>query len=167
VQDGAVVRILPAAGTYGVGETIAVVVRIEGVAGLYGVDIRVGFDPARLEVVEPAVTPGTDLLSPPWMILFNQVDNKAGTIVYVVTLLNPHVPVSGSGVLFSFHFRTRASGSATASISEQTLTNIDGELIAATTAGAVYQIEHQGHQVFLPLALVPARLAMAKEDGNE
>ena len=152
-QDGAVVRIAPAAGSYAVGATFAVDVRIEDVADLYGVDIRVAFDPARLQIVEPEVTPGTGLLSPPWMLLFNQVDNEAGKVVYVVTMLNPQVPVSGSGVVFSFHFRTLMAGQAAVDISERTLTDINGELIAATTAGAVYQVEGQGYRVLLPLVL--------------
>jgi hypothetical protein len=152
-QDGAVVTIQPATGTYGVGETFRVDVRIEDVVALYGVDIRVAFDPARLEVVEPAITAGTDLLAPPWMIFYNQVDNEAGTIVYVVTMVNPQVPVSGSGVVFSFHFRTLAAGTTAVHISEQTLTDIDGVLITATTSGAIYQVEQQGHRVFLPWVL--------------
>jgi len=149
-QLEAVVRIEPPQGAYQLGETFAVEVRIDDVVDLYGLDVHLAFDPARLEVVEAAVTPGTDLLSPPWLILFNQVDNQAGTIWYVVTLLNPHPPVSGSGVLFSFHFKTLAMGSATAGVTELMLSDINGGLIPATTAGAVYQV---GHQVFLPLVL--------------
>ena len=147
-DDGALVRIEPAAGAYAVGETFAVEVRIEDVAELYGADVRVAFDPSRLEVVEPEVTLETDLLSPPWLVLFNEVDNEAGTIVYVTTLLNPNPPISGSGALFSFHFRTLAAGSTRATITAQTLTDIDGELITAATAGAFYRV---GHQIFLPL----------------
>ncbi len=149
-QVGTMVSIQPAEGAYQPGETFAVEVRIDDVVDLYGIDVRVAFDPDRLEVVETAVTPGTDLLSPPWLILFNQVDNQAGTIWYVVTLLNPHPPVSGSGALYTFHFKTLAMGPATAGIAELTLSDINGDLISATTAGAVYQV---GHQVFLPLTL--------------
>ena len=66
------------------------------------------------------------------------------------TLPRPCLPVSGSGALFSFHLQTLAMGSATAGITELTLSDMNGELIPATTAGAVYQV---GHQVFLPLVL--------------
>lgn len=166
-QDGAVVRIQPATGTYGVGETFLVQVRIADVADLYGVDIRLAFDATRLQVVEAAVTPGTDLLSPPWWPFLNQVDNEAGTIAYVVTMINPQVPVSGSGVAFSFHFRTLGSGSAVTDVVERTLTDIDGMLIAATAAGATYQVGAPQHQVFLPLTLAVGRPAMAMEDGND
>lgn len=149
-QVGTVVSIQPAEGAYRPGDTFAVEVRIDDVADLYGIDVRVAFDPDRLEVVETAVTPGTDLLSPPWLILFNQVDNQAGTIWYVVTLLNPHPPVSGSGVLYSFHFKTLAMGPAAAGIAELTLSDINGDLIPAAAAGALYQV---GHQLFLPSVL--------------
>ncbi len=149
-QAGTVIRIRPAGGTYTPGQTFTAEVRIENVTALYGVDIQVTFDATRLEVIETSVTPGTDLLSPPWMVLFNQVDNEAGTIWYVATLLNPHAPVSGSGMVFSFHFRALESGLASANISEQTLSDINGELIPATTAGAIYGA---GNHVFLPLLL--------------
>ena len=151
-EDGAVLSIQPAEGTYLVGETFVAKVRIEDVVDLYGLDVHVAFDPARLQVVGSTITPETELLSPPWLILFKQVDNQAGTIWYVVTLLNPHLPVSGSGALFSLQFRTVAAGSTAVSISEQTLSNINGELIPATTAGATYKVE-QGHRLFLPLVL--------------
>ena len=152
-HDGAVIWIRPTAGNYQAGETFAVNVGIDNVAGLYGADVRVAFDPARLQIVETSVTPQTGLLSPPWMILFNLVDNQAGTVVYVLTMLNPQVPVSGSGALFSFHFRALAPGPATVTISEQILTSIDGEEIPATTTGAVYQVGQQANRVFLPVVL--------------
>ena len=149
-QNVAVVRIDPAAGAYQAGDVFAVDVRIDRVIALYGVDVRLAFDPSKLRVVEPAVTPRTDLLSPPWMILFNQVDNSAGAIVYVGFMVNPQVPVSGSGAICSFHFQVLAAGTTEVVISEQTLSDINGELIPATTAGALYRV---GHQVFLPLVL--------------
>ena len=153
-QNGTVVWIQPAAGTHQVGETFAVDVRIENVFALYGVDVHVAFDPTRLQVVESTVTPETGLLSPPWQVYFNQVNNQAGTVWYVATLLNPHLPVSGSGALFSFHFRARAEGPAAADITEHTLSDINGEAIPATTAGAVYQVGPQvRHQVFLASVL--------------
>lgn len=149
-QDGTVVWIQPPAGNYQAGETFAVSVGIEDVVGLYGADVRVAFDPARLQVVETAVTPETNLLSPPWMILYNLVDNQAGTVVYVLTMLNPQVPASGSGALFSFHLRALAMGPATVTISEQILSNINGEVLPATTAGAIYQVGQPANRVFLP-----------------
>lgn len=146
-DDGAEVSIAPSGGAYTLGESFAASVRIENVIDLYGIDVRVAFDPTRLEVVEPSVTPGTSLLSPPWLILYNQVDNKAGKIWYVVTLLNPHLPVRGSGDLYTLHFRTRAAGVAEVDIAESTLSDINGQLIPSATRDAHYQV---GGQVFLP-----------------
>lgn len=149
-QTPTIIRVQPALGNYAPGQTFAAAVRIENVNALYGIDIHVAFDPHRLQVVESSVTPGTDLLSPPWLILFNQVDNEAGTIWYVATLLNPHEPVNGSGTLFSFHWRTVESGLTKVTIPEHTLSDINGELIEASTAGATYGA---AKQVFLPLLL--------------
>lgn len=164
-QDGAVIWIQPAAGAYAVNETFTVKVGIEDVADLYGAEVRIAFDPARLQVVETSVTPETDLLSPPWQVYFNQVNNEAGTIFYVATLLNPHLPVSGSGALFSFHFRTLAMGAVTVAVTQHTLSNIDGEVIPATTAGAMYQVGQAANRLFLPLILRTMGLA-AQQAAN-
>jgi hypothetical protein len=122
---------------------------VEEVIDLYGVDIRIGFDQHRLEVVESQLAPSDDLLSPD-SVLFNIVDNEAGQLWYVATQLGPREPVSGSGMLFSFTFRALREGHGTADVLEQILANHHGELIPAETSGAVYWIEGP-RRVFLPL----------------
>jgi hypothetical protein len=151
-QDGTLVRVYPPSGCFQAGDTFAVQVRIEDVTDLYGLDIRLAFDPDLLQVVEAQVLPATELLSPPWFIAYNLVDNQAGTIMYVVALLSPHPPVSGSGAIFSFHFEAVQDGTAAVEIPEQWLSDINGDLIPAATAGAVYQIgAGGGYFSFLPL----------------
>jgi len=149
-EDTAVVSIEPAGGHFAPGQTFAVAVRIEDVRELYGLDVRIAYDLSQLDVVESAVTPGTHLLSPPWLILYNQVDNDAGTIWYVLTLLNPHPPVSGSGEVFSFHFRAKAMGEAVVHIAEHALSDANGSDIPAAPEIARYVI---GHQAFCPLVV--------------
>jgi len=151
-QDGTIVWIQPPSGSFQPGDTFAVQVRIDDVADLYGLDVRLAFDPDLLQVVEAQVMPETELLSPPWLIAYNLVDNEAGTIMYVVTLLSPHPPVSGSGAIFSFHFEAVQDGTALVEISEQWLSDINGDLIPATAAGAVYQVGFVGGYVsYVPL----------------
>lgn len=147
-QGATRVAVIPEVGNYQVGELIDVEVWVEEVIDLYGADIQISFDKDYLEVIESQLVPSNDLLYPD-SVLFNVVDNEAGELWYVVTQLGPREPVSGSGVLFSFTFRTLQAGQGTADILEQTLANHHGELIPAEVSGAVYWIEMSA-RVFLP-----------------
>ena len=121
------VLISPATQEILVGGTCAVDIRIENVIGLFGADVRLDFDPTRLEVQDANPTlPGVqievgtfpDPSSGMGMVAMNSADNTAGTIGYAVTLLSPASPVDGSGVLARVTFKgTNTSTSAVAFIS--------------------------------------------------
>ena len=131
-------------------ETVAVEVRVNDVFDLYGVDIKVAFDPAVLEVVDanPA-KPGIQVqdggfLSPDFVVS-READNAAGTLEYAMTQVGGS-PVSGSGVLFTIFFRAKATATDSALTFTLTdLVDLDGLLIwarvvqgsATTTAPAV------------------------------
>jgi hypothetical protein len=150
-QGRTVVQVLPPDGTYPLDADIPVDLWVEDVEGLYGVDIQLSFDPARLAVVETQVVPGYDLLWPD-VIVINQVDNSAGTVHYVAVQLNPRPPANGSGALFSFTFHVLSSGPAVTSITTADLSDIDGMLIDRTTEDARYWLGDR-IQVFLPLVV--------------
>lgn len=114
-QGGARVVFSPSSAIVGEGTTTAVEVRVENVQGLYGLDIRIGFDPAVVEVVDAdagktgiQVRPGS-LLSVDFAIR-NIVDNSQGTVWYALTQLNPSQPVSGSGIAFIVTFKGKSAG---------------------------------------------------------
>lgn len=153
-------RVLPAAGSYPVGEPILVEVWVEDVTDLYAADIRLAFPAALVQVQDanPAlpgiqVIPRSDLLSPD-LLVRREADNDAGTVWYAVTQVNPREPVSGSGALFAFTFEVVAEGTAVVTISEMTLATLDGDVIPANTFGATYELTtgtDQDYMLFLPV----------------
>ncbi len=139
-----VVSVRPMRGNYRVGELIMVEVWVENITNLYGADVRLTFDPAKLTVVDadPArpgvqVTPRADLLSPDFVVR-READNQAGTIWYAATQINPREPASGSGALFAFSLRALSPGLHSVRIQHQQLSTRDGELIPVNTQDARY-----------------------------
>lgn len=107
------VRPDPAAITATQGQTVTVNFVVEGIANLYGADVRGQFDPALLEVVDanPAaadvqIQPGAFLK--PDFVVRQVADNAAGTIWYASTQVSPTLPVSGTGALFTVVFRAKS-----------------------------------------------------------
>lgn len=147
-DDDTRVIISPAAGSYQQGDIFEVGVVIENVTDLYTMDIRLAFDPDLLHVVENQVTPG-NLFFPADVILFNTVDNQAGEIMYVATMLNPSPPVSGSGIVFSFHFEARAGGEAAVAITLHDLVKTGAVGIPNTPHPAAYTL--LAPALYLPL----------------
>jgi len=140
------VVLAPASALVGEGQTAAVEVRVENVQDLYGLDIRIGFDPAVVEVVDADATqagvqvrPG-DLLSVDFMIR-NTADNAQGTIWYALTQLNPSQPVSGSGVAFVIVFKGKQRGATSAlTITYQKMATRTGEAIPADVANGEIRV---------------------------
>lgn len=137
-QSAALVHLVPAAATVGEGATAAVQLRIENVEGLYGLDIRLAFDPTAVQVVdadtaaEGLQTRGGDLLKPDFVVR-NLADNEAGTVWFALTQLNPSEAVTGSGVVFTVTFRGLAAGkSSPLTITYQKLASRTGDLIPAS-----------------------------------
>jgi hypothetical protein len=132
------VTISPSPATINPGETVTVSVIVNNVTNLYGVDIRLSFDPARLEVVDAdpqrsgiQVTGGnflTDLF-----VIFQEADNTAGTIKYVATQVNPTPERSGSGVIFYVNLRRKSGGTTTLHFTQVDLATRDGNKIDATS----------------------------------
>lgn len=141
------VVVKPSAGSYEVGETIAVEVWVEDVVDLYGADLYLTFDAGRLQALDAdpglpgvQVQPRADLLAPDF-VLKREADNEAGAIWYVVTQVNPTPPASGSGALFSFTFETLAPGEAAVAVAAYQLADVNGMTIPAQALGAGYQVE--------------------------
>ncbi len=145
-QTNTRVVLSPASALVGEGQTAAVEVRVENVQALYGLDIRIGFDPAVVEVVDADATqagvqvrPG-DLLSVDFMIR-NTADNAQGTIWYALTQLNPTEPVSGSGTVFIILFKGKQRGATSAlTITYQKMATRTGEAIPASVVNGEIRV---------------------------
>jgi len=145
VQDGEVgatgILIQPSSSNMPVGDTVTVDIRIEAVTDLYGVDVRLSFDPTLLEVQDADGNPANGVqiqegsFPAPDVVVNNEADNSAGTIWYAVSQrndLHPD-PVSGSGVAASVTFKGLTIGTSSVAFTYQKMVNKDGEQIPATT----------------------------------
>lgn len=155
------VVVSPASALVGEGQTTAVEVRVENVQNLYGLDIRIAFDPAVVEVVDADTTqtgiqvrPG-DLLSVDFIIR-NTADNAQGTIWYALTQLNPSEPVSGSGTVFIILFKGKTRGASTAlSITYQKMSTQAGEVIHAGVVNGEIRVVEPEHAPPTPTPAPP------------
>jgi PKD repeat protein len=104
----------------GTGNERTLSVLAENIPPVYGVDVRLTFDPAILEVVDADETaPGVQSAHGGFIdpsrsfILQNQADNENGTVDYALTLLHPAPPAAGYGEVVRITFRAKADGWAT------------------------------------------------------
>ena len=138
--DTALVRVSPQTIQVGSAETL-VEVTLEGVSGLYGLDIRLEFDPALLEVLDAddgkdgvQISPGQ--IPSPDFVVRNEADNAAGTLWYAATQMNPREPASGAGVVCSLRVRGVSGGAGELRVVEAKLVDRSGGDLATTTSGA-------------------------------
>ncbi len=118
-QGAARVSLSPASAEVGEGQTAAVQVWVRDVQDLYGLDIRLQFDPNVVEVMDEypqqagvQMRPG-DFLSVDFIIR-NTADNEEGTLWYALTQVNPTQPRSGSGVVLIIRFKGKQLGETSA-----------------------------------------------------
>ncbi|MFQ5855702.1 MAG: LysM peptidoglycan-binding domain-containing protein [Anaerolineae bacterium] len=139
--NGTVVSVQPASQTISVGDTTTVDVQIENVSNLFGVDLRLSFDPSIVRVVDSnplvpddQVEPGAflDISGGKGFIVQNSADNTAGKISYAATLLSPAAPVSGSGQLIRITFEGIAEGTSAVTLESVLLSDSKAEEIPAT-----------------------------------
>lgn len=111
-QPRPVLHTNPQATQLRVGDTTTVDLMLTDVAGLYGAEIHLRFDPEALQVVDAApdtdgiqLEPGT--FPAPDFVVQNVADNGTGTIDYAVTQLPPSKPGEGSGVIARITFKAQ------------------------------------------------------------
>lgn len=142
-QD-AMVRPDPVVSAVPLGGQVVVTIYVQDVQALYGADVRLGFDPAVLEVqdMNPAasgvqIAPLSTFLKPDFVVrnsACNGVDSAcpiAGIIRYAVTQVNPSAPVSGSGALAAVTFTRLRSDATTLQIIAHKLSDRTGVKISA------------------------------------
>jgi LysM repeat protein len=137
------VAITPSQVSLNCGATKLVEIRINDVTNLFGVDVKVSYDPKVLEVIDADATmPGTQITAGDFpntssgqgLIQTNSVDTATGTISYVAVRLSPAPPQTGSGVIASVNFKAKAAGTSqvnlvSAMLSDQTAKAIPADLV--------------------------------------
>lgn len=120
-----------------VGMTTTVDIAVQDAQGLFGVDLHLGFDPTIVRVVDmDAGLPGIqieagDFPPPDWM-QDNTADNVAGTIKYIMTRWDPHLPVTGTGTTARITFEALRGGTSPVTFSYAYLTDHDGNQFPRT-----------------------------------
>ena len=118
-------------------------VMVNNVNDLYGIDVRLEFDPSMLQVID--MDPNSDgvqirqgsFLESGYTII-NKVDNMLGTIRFVATQLNPALPKSGTGILLEIIFSATREGRSSINYKDFTLaTNKGVDLVASNESGVV------------------------------
>jgi LysM repeat protein len=135
-----IVLINPPSQSVDVGQTVTVQIKADTVTNLYGVDIRLSFDAAKLEAQDAdgnsangvQMAPGTLLDPAQGFLAQNSVNNTTGQAQYVFALMSPATPVSGTGVLASITFEATAAGNAVISLDSVTLSDQEAQPIPAT-----------------------------------
>lgn len=141
----AVVKIEPAVLLVEPGGVVTASIVITDVAGLYGADVRLTFDPSLVSVVDAdtgasgvQITPGPLLASP--FIVLNRAENMTGTIAYAATMINPSLPITGGGVLYLVQFRGILTGVMPLTISAAELSTRTGSTLSRSLENGLIKI---------------------------
>jgi hypothetical protein len=139
-QEGATVRLEPLPGQEEA-DAVTVAIRIENATRLYGAEVHLAFDPARLEVQdadpdkEGVQIQAGDFPSPDFVVQ-NQADNTRGTIDYAVTQVAPREAVDGSGILATVTVKDKDMGTSSLTFVGAKLADPDGQEIPSQTVTA-------------------------------
>jgi hypothetical protein len=130
-----------------IGDEFTVEVWIEETPAMYGAESHLSYDPETVAVVDADTTksgvnvhPGTFLDLEQGFELQNQADNERGTIDYAVTLLNPALPVEGSGLFFNITFRVKAARPTTIEVNKSLFGTPNAEAIEHQIENITLQI---------------------------
>jgi LysM repeat protein len=165
-QGGTTVTVSPAQTSLACGETGSVDIRIGNVSKLFGVDIKVAYDPNVVEVVDADanasgvnVQPGDfpDVSGGQGLIQINSVDTGAGIIAYTAIRLNPAPAQTGSGVIANITFKGKAAGTSGISLESVTLADETAMPIAANTTDGEITVRCTGGEPTVVATPIPTR----------
>jgi hypothetical protein len=119
-QGTAIVRCDPLGTITGqVGEQFNVDLYVQDVTNLYGLQLRIDFDPTIVQAVDmDAIFPGVQILPlvnflVPGFIVEREANNITGVVEYSMTQLDPQPPANGSGGVARIVFQPLKAGSFT------------------------------------------------------
>lgn len=134
-------RFEPDMAQMGLHEETAVSLFVEHVRGLYGLDLRIAYDPTLVEILDgDAEQAGIQVergeAPYPDFVVRNEVDPAAGVVAYAVTQLNPRAPYNGTGTVLTLHLRGQAEGRGALTIADWQLVDPETyEIEAEVTEG--------------------------------
>ncbi len=137
-EAGALVRPDPLEFVVGLGQVETLDILLVNAREVYGMDVRARFDPDALEIVDAdprkdgiQMIPG-EFIKPDFLVR-NTVDNQMGTLQYVITQVNPALPVNGDGVVLSILIRGKIKGESVLRIDFVEIANREGRTLPVTS----------------------------------
>ena len=121
------------------GAALTLPVEVKGAQQLYGIDLLLEFDPTLLQVVDaekntPGVQVALGTFLDPGLMLFNEVDNTAGTISFAMSQVNPSEAKNGNGVLLVVTFNGLKVGVSDLKVTKLDMSTREGVAISGTAA---------------------------------
>ncbi len=140
VPPGPSLWLTPAGGSVKATQEMTLTIRARDIKELYGVQFRLRFDPALVEVVDlDDATPGVQIepgdFPLPDAVLRNSANNTNGTIDYVATLQGAKPGVSGGGVVATAVLRGKTAGKSPLTFEQVVLSDPMSQPIAVTSQG--------------------------------
>jgi hypothetical protein len=152
------VLVSPPSQKVGLEQTTSVDIRIEDVAGLYGAEFKLSYDPTKLEVQDAdlerpgiQIQPGTFPDPSQGFPGQNSVDEETGMIEYAVTLIHPAPPLDGSGVLARITFQAIGSGESPLTFTSVLLSDKGANQIPAEPQDGMLVVVES--KLYLPLVV--------------
>ncbi|NLG28510.1 MAG: hypothetical protein GX557_11410 [Chloroflexi bacterium] len=143
--QSAMVQVAPAETSVEVGQELELVVRVDNISGMAGLELKLAFDPFLVALVDADEVTGGVQAQPgelpfPDLVLRNLADNEVGVIWYAVTQAGSRTPAAGSGTALTLRFRALEQGLCQISFDSLELVDAQGAEIETDRSGAVIAI---------------------------
>lgn len=137
----------------------SVTIYVQDVTDLFGLDVRMRFDPTYAQVIDAdpnvagvQIQPLSGFLSPDFVVR-RIADNDVGLIRYAATQVAPSPPATGSGAVARIDLQGIRPGTDTILFPQVELVRNDGSAIPSTTEACTWQFNPmQLH--YLPLIIM-------------
>jgi LysM repeat protein len=163
VAQGTIVLVNPPSQSVNVNATTTVEIKVDTVTNLYGVDVRLTFDAAKLEAQDAnasltgvQIEQGSFLNPAQGFMAQNVADNTTGQVQYAFVMLSPAPAVSGTGVLAKITFKAKATGNALITLDSVTLSNDQAMPITATLMSGSITVLPETSPTAVPTAVPTA-----------
>ncbi len=149
----------------GQGQVERLALLLENAQDVYGLDVRARFDPAFVEVIDVnADQEGVQMIPgefpKPDFVVKNQADNATGTLMYVLTQVNPSPPANGNGVIVWLEVRGKKMGESPFVIEFVDAANREGKTLQIEKRDGIVRVVNQKPPTSTPTLQVTSTQSM-------
>lgn len=144
-QSSGLVKPQPEVFEVGMGQVERLAIVLENASDVYGIDIRAKFDPSMVEIADAdPQKDGVQMIAgnfpKPDFLVRNQADNSAGSLMYVITQVNPSPPANGNGVVFYIEIRGKKMGETPFTIEFVDAADREGKTLKLDKQGGLIRV---------------------------